>query len=161
MIIKYIDLVDEAWNPFLFVLKQMGIKLCSLSMTMNYIVAYKIYHITCYLMIKIKSSVICMCSILPQVVEWSYWLLLLSSQNKLHSGLNQQLLSILFKIWSLLMFHYIGLDHVSLGFLNGFCLIGCTMEGIFPKSSCMGYDIYSFLRKLGSLYLSILASHLF
>lgn len=37
---------------------------------------------------------------------------------------------------------------------------GCSMEIIFPKSSCMGNDICSFLRKLGPLYLFILAAYL-
>lgn len=46
-------------------------------------------------------------------------------------------------------------------FLTGSCVLGCTMESIFPKSSCMGNDIHTFLWKLGSLHLSILASYLF
>lgn len=49
---------------------------------------------------------------------------------------------------------------VTLGFLTGICIIGSTMEGIFSKSSCMGDDIYSFLWKLGSLYLSVMASYI-
>ena len=67
-------------------------------------------------------------------------------------------------------FYFIGLasvDNFSNNSCNypwfsfGSCITGSTIEVIFPKSSCMGDDIYSFLWKLGSLYLSVLTSYIF
>ena len=67
-------------------------------------------------------------------------------------------------------FYFIGLasvDNFSDNSCNypwfsfGSCITGSTMEVIFPKSSYRGDDIYSFLWKLGSLYLSVLASYIF
>lgn len=51
--------------------------------------------------------------------------------------------------------------NVGLSFLTFTHIIGCTMGGIFQKSSSMGNDLCSFLWKLGSLYLPIMASYLF
>lgn len=40
-------------------------------------------------------------------------------------------------------------------------LLGSTVEGVFRVSAGLGNDIYSFLRELGPLHLSLLASYLF
>lgn len=49
----------------------------------------------------------------------------------------------------------------SEAYTNWPLIVGCTVEGIFQKQSCMGDDICTFLWELGPLYLLILASYLF